>query len=123
MQAQVEASERTVAGFAYAHRPVLEQIRAGDPAEDDRLQALPGPLLELMHTLRMLARRAETAMALVMAPQLDSAETARSLLQALFRGDASLLPDPAVGVLPVRLPHPAGRAQDAALAPLLEELN
>ena len=42
VQAQVEASERTVAGVAYARRLVPEHMRAGDPAEDDRLHALPG---------------------------------------------------------------------------------
>ena len=47
----------------------------------------------------------------------------RSLLQALFRSDASLLPDPQAGTLTVRLLHQASRAQDAALDPLLEELN
>ena len=76
-----------------------------------------------MHTLRMLAYRAETAMALVLAPQLDNPETARSLLQAHFHSDASLLPDPAAGTVTVRLLHQAGRAQDPALAPLPEQLN
>lgn len=37
--------------------------------------------------------------------QLDNPETARSLLQALFRSDTSLLPDPEAGTLTVRLLH------------------
>ena len=62
-------------------------------------------------------------MALAVAPELDSPATARSLLKALFRSDASLRPDPAAGTLTVRLLHLATRAQDQALAPLIEELN
>ena len=112
-----------MAGFEYARRLVPEHIRAGELSEAERLQALPAPMLQLMHTLRILAYRAETGMAVVLAPQLDNPETARSLLQALFRSDASLLPDPAAGTPTVRLLHQASRAQDAALAPLLEELN
>ena len=92
-------------------------------SEDERLQALPTPLRQLMHTLRMLVYRTETAMAVVLAPELDNPETVRSLLQALFRSDASLLPDPEAGTLTVRLLHQASRAQEAALVPLLEELN
>ena len=88
-----------------------------------KLQTLPTPLRMLMQTLRMLAYRAETAMAASLAPQMDNPETARSLLKALFRSDASLLPDAAAGTLTVRLLHQASRAQDTALAPLLAELN
>lgn len=123
LQARVEASEQTVAGLDYARRSVPQHIRADELSQDERLQALPAPLRQLLHTLRMLVYRAETAMAVVLAPQLDNPETARSLLKALFRSDASLLPDPAAGTLTVRLLHQASRAQDAALMPLLEELN
>ena len=47
----------------------------------------------------------------------------RPLLKALFRSDATLLPDSAAGTLTVRLLHQASRGQDAALAALLKELN
>ena len=62
-------------------------------------------------------------MALAVAPALDSRDTARSLLKAPFRNDASLRQDTAAGRLTVRLLHLATRAQDQALAPLIEELN
>ena len=52
-------------------------------------------------------------MAVTLAPELDNPETARSLLKALFRSEASLLPDLVAGTLTVRLPHQASRAQDA----------
>ena len=60
----------------------------------ERLQALPTAPRQLLHTLRMLAYRAETAMAVALAPALGNPEMVRSLLQALFRSDASLLSDP-----------------------------
>ena len=63
----------------------------------------------------MIAYRAESAMALAVAPEMDSPDTARSLLKALFRSDASLRPDPAAGPLTVRPLHLATRAQDKAL--------
>jgi hypothetical protein len=120
---QIEACEELVQGFELARKATDEHMRAGDLSEPEKLQALPAPLRQLMQTLRMLAYRAETCMAAELAPELDNPETARSLLKALFQSDASLLPDPAAGTLTVRLLHPASRAQDAALAPLLAELN
>ena len=98
-------------------------IQARDLPDGEKLQALPAALRQLHDTLRMIAYRAESAMALAVAPELDSPDTARNLLKALFRSDASLRPDPAAGTLTVRLLHLATRAQDQALAPLIEELN
>ena len=71
----------------------------------------PAPLRQLLPTLRMLAYRAETVMAAALAPAPDNPKTVRSLLKALFRSEASLLPDPAAGTLTVRLLHQASRTQ------------
>ncbi len=120
---QIEACDELVQGFELARQATDEHMLAGELSEPEKLQALPAPMRQLMQTLRMLAYRAETCMAAVLAPELDNPETARSLLKALFQSDASLLPDPAAGTLTVRLLHQASRAQDAALAPLLAELN
>ena len=123
LDAQIGACDKLVEGFVLARQVTDKHMRAGALPEEEKLQALPAPLRQLMQTLRMLAYRAETAMAAALAPELDNPETARSLLKALFRSEASLLPDPAAGTLTVRLLHQASRAQDAALAPLLAELN
>ena len=120
---QISACETKVEGLVLARQAADQHMLAGDLSPEEKLQALPTPLRQLMHTLRMLAYRAETDMAAALAPRLDNPETARSLLKALFQSDASLLPDPAAGTLTVRLLHQASRAQDAALAPLLAALN
>ena len=120
---QIAACDKLVEGFVLARKVTDQHMRAGELSEPEKLQALPEPLRQMMQTLRMLAYRAETCMAAALAPELDNPATARSLLKALFQSEASLLPDPAAGTLTVRLPHQASRAQDVALAPLLEELN
>lgn len=53
----------------------------------------------------------------------NNPDTAHSLLKSLFRGNAGLHPDDRAGTLTVRLLHQPTRAQDLALAPLLNELN
>ena len=123
LQAEVAAVEQQIRGLELARSDVQQHVRAGDLSPEERLQALPAPLRNLLDTLRMIAYRAETAMAGAVAPELSRPENVRPLLQALFRSDASLLPDPAAGTLTVRLLHQASRGQDAALAALLKELN
>ena len=91
---------------------------AGDLEGDERPQALPAPLRDLLATLCILACRAETRLAGQPGPGLGCPETARSLLRALFER-----PDPAAGTLTVRLMPMATQAQDEALARLIAELN
>lgn len=66
--------------------------------------------------------RAEADMAALLTPELDGPDTARSVLKAR-QSEASLPPDPAVDTLTVRLLLQASRDHDAALVPLLAELN
>lgn len=61
------------------------------------------PCPTLMDTLRVLAYRAETAMATAVAPALHDPETARSLLESLFRSVPSRHPDQSAGTLTLRL--------------------
>ena len=76
-----------------------------------------------MDTLRMIAYRAERALATPVVPALDSPQTVRSLLKSLFRSDANLQSDEQAGTLTVRPPHQPTRAQNLALAPLLDDLD
>ena len=123
LDARIQASEQAVEGLVRVRKRTAQHVRAGELTAEQRLQALPEPLRALTDTLRMIAYRAETAMAAAVAPEPGNPDTARSLLKALFQTDASLLPDPAAGTLTVRLLHQATRARDAALAPLFDELN
>ena len=123
LDARIQACDRTIEGLVKARQTAEHHVQAGQLSQAERLQALPAPLRLLMDTLRMIAYRAETAMATAVAPGLDNPDTARSLLKSLFRGDASLHPDQQAGTLTVRLLHQPTGAQDLALAPLLDELN
>jgi hypothetical protein len=76
-----------------------------------------------MDTVRMIAYRAETAMAgLLVGPTVDFA-AARCLLQDLFVMEADILPDPENMLLHVHV-HGASRpAANSALAQLFSQLN
>ena len=123
LHSEINATDRWIEGLEHAARHADEHVPAGELSPEERLMALPEPLRNLLDSLRMIAYRAETAMAVAVAPELGKPENARALLQALFRSDANLVPDIRAGTLTVQLLHLASRSQDAALAPLLRELN
>jgi len=79
----------------------------------------------LVDTLKMIACRAETAMAnsLREQGQLSRPGEARSLLRELYQTGADLLPDHEAGTLTVRLHHSANASTDAAIQKLCGELN
>jgi hypothetical protein len=91
--------------------------------EKDRFHRLLSGRRRLMDTIRMIAYRAETAMAgVLVGPTVDFA-AARSLLQNLFVTEADILPDPENKLLHVRI-HGASRpAANRELGQLLSEFN
>ena len=110
-------------GLKTARPRLPTHVLAGDLEGEERPQALPAPLRDLLAALRILACRAETRMAGQLGPGLGSPETARALLRALFERPASLRPDPAAGTLAMRLMPMATQAQNEALARLVAEIH
>jgi len=94
-----------------------------DLPEENRFRRLSTHSKQLLDTLKMIAYRAETAMANVLAPLLARPDEARSLLRAIYTTEADLLPDPQAGTLTVRLHHMANGASDRAVRKLCDELN
>ncbi len=123
LQAQPAAADRLEKGLAWGMSHCRQHVPAGELDPEDRVTALPAPLRHLLETVRVAACRAEPAMAAVVAPEPAKPETARELLQALFRSAAGLRPDPAAGTLAVSLLHQSRRARDEALGPLTADLN
>jgi hypothetical protein len=100
-----------------------KHIRWAQLEEKDKFHRLLPGRKRLMDTVRMIAYRAETALAgLLVGPTVDFA-AARSLLQDLFVTEADILPDPANKLLHVRV-HGASRpAANRSLAQLFAQLN
>jgi hypothetical protein len=91
--------------------------------EKDKFHRLLPGRKRLMDTVRMIAYRAETAMAGLLVGSTVDLAAARSLLQDLFVMEADISPDPDNKVLHVRI-HGASRpAANRSLAQLLAQLN
>ena len=74
-------------------------------------------------TIKLIAYRAETAMAHVVRETLARTDDARALLRELYRTSADLQPDSAQQTLTVRLHPLATRAHDTAIRQLCAELT
>jgi hypothetical protein len=61
--------------------------------ETEKFQRLAPSRKQLVDTVKMIAYRAETALASIVRELLARTDDARSLLRDLFRSEANLLPD------------------------------
>ena len=73
--------------------------------EAEKFQRLAPSRKQLVDTVKMIAYRAETAMASIVRESLARTDDARSLLRDLFRSEADLLPDAEQQILRVHV-HP-----------------
>jgi transposase len=91
--------------------------------ETDKFQRLAPSRKQLVDTVKMIAYRAETALASIVREELARTDDARSLLRDLFRSEADLVPDLERQVLCVHV-HPMSNPRaNRAIAHLLEHLN
>ena len=89
----------------------------------DKFERLAPSRKQLVDTVKMVAYRAETAMASIVREKLARKDDARSLLRDLFRSEADLVPDLAQGVLRVQVHPMSNPRSNRAIAHLLEHLN
>jgi hypothetical protein len=123
LQEEIEALQQELATRKAERKATPHHIPIEALPEEARFRQLSTQSKHLVDTLKMLAYRAETAMANSLREHLTRPDEARRLLRALYATDADLLPDPAAGTLTVRLHHGANAANDLAIAKLCEELN
>ncbi len=104
-------------------KAVDRHIPVSQLPEDKRFSRLSTQAKHLIDTIKMIAYRAETAMAHLVREQMARDDDARSLLRAIYSTDADLLPDEKKGTLTVRLHHLATHSSDETLRHLCAELN
>jgi hypothetical protein len=91
--------------------------------ETEKFQRLAPSRKQLVDTVKMIAYRAETALASIVREELARTDDARSLLRDLFRSEADLLPDLEQRVLHVHVHPMSNPRSNRAIAHLLEHLN
>jgi len=104
-------------------KAVKHHITIAELPEAERFKQLSTQSKHLIDTIKMVAYRAETAMAQMAREKMHREDDARSLLRALYSTDADLLPDANAGTLTVRVHHQANRCADEVIRHFCNELN
>jgi hypothetical protein len=91
--------------------------------EPDRFTRLRTERKHFIDTIKMIAYRAESSLALLLRGHLTRSDDARALLRQIFQTEADLAPDLAANTLTVKLHHLTQASHDQALEQLIAELN
>jgi len=91
--------------------------------EEARFDRLSTQSKHFIDTIKMIAYRAETAMAQIIRQKMTRHDDARSLLRSIYKTEVDLMPDPQAKTLTVRLHPLANASSDEAVRHLCGELN
>ena len=123
LQEQIEDLTKALDELKAQRKAVQHHITLAELPEEQRFKQLSTQSKHLIDTLKMVAYRAETAMAQMAREKMHREDDARSLLRALYNTEADLLPDEKAGTLTVRVHHQANRCSDEVVRHLCTELN
>lgn len=120
---QVTALEKDVEGLKENRRATKRHITMADLPDDHKFKALSGDSKNFIDTVKMVAYRAETAMAEILREHIKRPDDVRTLLRAIYANEADIVPNKSENTLTVRMHHLANQAEDVAAQALCQELN
>jgi len=119
----IAAMEQEVAELKQRKGATQHKIELGKLSQEDRFRLIAPGHKGLLDTIKMIAYRAETAMALLAREGLARKDDARALLREIYGAPADLLVDEAQGTLTISLHHLSNALSDQAARRLAEHLN
>jgi hypothetical protein len=115
--------ERELAGIADRLKTTPGHLEWGELPAEEKFERLAPGRKQLVDTVKLVAYRAETAMASIVRESLARTDDARSLLRDLFRSEADLGPDVGRQVLRVNVHPMSNPRSNRAIAHLMDHLN
>lgn len=123
MQEVIEGMQEQIKDLKTERKSVNRHITISELPEDKRFSRLGTPAKHFIDTIKMIAYRAETTMVQTLREAMARDDDARSLVCAIYKSEADILPDEEAGTLTVRIHHLAAKCSDQALRHLCTELN
>jgi hypothetical protein len=123
LKEQIDALQTQIAKLKQTRKDTDHHIEVKDLPPTQRFAKLSTHSKHFIDAIKMIAYRAETAMANLLRENLTREDEARTLLRALYTTEADLLPDHDSKTLTVRVHHLAQARSDQDVAKLCEELN
>jgi len=104
-------------------KETLKHITLKDLPEEQRFSLIAPRQKAFVDTIKMIAYRAETAMASILNKVMSHPDDARALLLDIYTQEADIIPDEKAGTLTIRLHHLTNRMSDKAAVELATHLN
>jgi hypothetical protein len=123
LQQTIENRRQHIEQLKARRKAVSKHILLKDLPEQDRFQQLRAERKHFIDTIKLIAYRAETALAQLAREEMHRLDDARSLIRQLFRTEVDLIPDQQSKTLTVRLHPLTAEVHDQVVRHLCEELT
>ena len=123
LKEEIEHLQEAVNALKATRKDTPHHVSFKELPEDQKFRQLRQHGKQLVDTIKMIAYRAETAMANILRQVIKRPDEARTLLRALYSTEADIIPDFKAQTLTVRLHHMAQNVSDLAIQKLCDELN
>ncbi len=120
---EIEFLKKEVSNLKEVRSKLPKKIEFKDLPEEERFKSLCTQSKHFIDTVKMIAYRAETAMAYTLKEKMSRKEDARSLLQGIYQNEADIAPDYVNKKLYIRIHNMANQSSMKAIYHLCEELN
>lgn len=123
LRRKIEAQEAVLAACIARRKEVPRRLELKELSEEERFGQLCPESKHFVDTIKMIAYRAESAMAGEVREVLKRSDDARALLRRLYTTPVNLRPDTQAKTLTVEVHRMGSAVQDAAIAHLCEILT
>ncbi len=123
LQEEIKTMEKELEDLKICRKGTPKHVMLSDLPEEDRFRQLGMKSKYFIDTIKLVAYRAETAMANILHKTMTRPNEARRLLRSLYAAEADLIPDYEKNILNVRLHQPANHCTVSAMWHLFDELN
>ncbi len=119
----IEVLQKNVDELKQQRKEISKHVDFSALPKDEQFSKLSTQSKGFIDTIKMIAYRAETAMANIISDDYSHSDAVKRLLQSLFTTEADLIPEAKSKTLTVRLHHMANHQSDKVMRKLCEELN
>ena len=123
LQEEIEQLDQQVKALKSARKQTKKSITVGELPEQERFDRLSTQSKYLIDTIKMIAYRAETAMANICRQTMSHPDEPRRLLRAIYRTEADMFVDNDAKTLTVQLHHLANTMSSLTVQQLCQELT
>ena len=120
---EIREMKETLEELKACRKNTPKHVQFSDLPPEDKFKQLGVKSKYFIDTVKMIAYRAETAMANILRRSMRHQDEARSLLRSLYATEADLLPDYDRDILTGRLHQPANNCSAVTIKKLCRELN